>query len=249
MVRNGKDRPQDGFTLVELLVVISIITVLISIMAPLVARAREMARDVKCAANLQQLAAAFKSYEINYDGAWPFPASTNANNIDKSKWWHQNFIYAVVYGRAPASSTQLTASWIPGSIFECPATVNLAPPADTLSTDSSIWKSYGMSARLNNLVSDTGDYRGNYKHPNKLDSPSETVLLLDNTQPWAGTVVTSTPAPSNSQLQHLQDATNRHLNGQINVLYCDGHVAALAYAAIPQIHGNAAWELFWGGKR
>jgi len=53
-----------GFTLVELLVVIAIIALLISILLPSLARAREQAKRMKCFGNLKDIAAASNAYAL-----------------------------------------------------------------------------------------------------------------------------------------------------------------------------------------
>lgn len=79
-------RNRGGFTLVELLVVITIVGVLIGLLLPAIQAAREAARRSACLGHCNQLATALQSYESQHG---EFPAGARAHrqqNVVSSSW-------------------------------------------------------------------------------------------------------------------------------------------------------------------
>ena len=75
-----------AFTLVELLVVISIVAVLIALLLPVLSGARRKATQVACLSNLRQFGAALFAYAGENRG-W-FPAAASGRNVYPEDWVH-----------------------------------------------------------------------------------------------------------------------------------------------------------------
>ncbi|MCK6457354.1 MAG: DUF1559 domain-containing protein [Phycisphaerae bacterium] len=72
-------RRRNAFTLIEMLVSVSIIAVLMSLLLPALRGAREKARRVTCQSNLRQIDAALWNYSIGAEGLLPFVETPMTN--------------------------------------------------------------------------------------------------------------------------------------------------------------------------
>jgi len=77
-----------AFTLVELLIVVAIITVLISMIIPVISKVREQSTRVRCIANLRAIQTGMYAYAIANNTWYPLPAPnyTDADRGDTLNW-------------------------------------------------------------------------------------------------------------------------------------------------------------------
>ena len=148
-------RKSQGFTLVELLVVIGIIAVLIAILLPTLSAVQRQATAVKCSTQLREMGNAFQMYAHEYKGYLPVPRQwTNAavgpyevhglvfyhpgpeipgeQIAENPKWWH--FVAKYLSKGAAMAQTSTDADLIKKGIWWCPSFEGYptAPNADNL---------------------------------------------------------------------------------------------------------------------
>lgn len=104
-----------AFTLLELLVVISIVALLVGLLLPALAASREAAVDVKCQANLRSVHQSFHVYALHYDQRVPvgYRAGRKQFNLNVYSGFANRF---VLYGWLYQDGLMDTPE-----VFYCPA--------------------------------------------------------------------------------------------------------------------------------
>ncbi len=132
-------RAASAFTLIELLVVIAVIALLIGILLPSLAAARELAKQASCKSNLRQVGIAINSYAANNKGYFSSGRFDNRLNsgpgpIDSAGWLADmvNGEYCIP-GRllCPTNPGQLTQSLTAGRLLDRPSKIFSVPGDQT----------------------------------------------------------------------------------------------------------------------
>jgi prepilin-type N-terminal cleavage/methylation domain-containing protein/prepilin-type processing-associated H-X9-DG protein len=114
---NSSPRPATAFTLMELLVVISIIAILAALLLPVLSAAKKRAAQASCINNLKQLGLGMQMYVDDNRDTFPGMASQHSG-FQTSDWiyWRTNLTYPQVE-KSPIVTTLANAS---SKLFRCP---------------------------------------------------------------------------------------------------------------------------------
>jgi len=226
---------QRGFTLVELLVVISIIALLVAILLPALSKAREQGKAVVCQSNLRQLYIGAFMWSDDHDD-WVLPATWDRRDFETTS------------SNPGSISEYLSAAAQGKDIFACPAAPKSGDGNDNVDW-SSKQTSYGINMELCSSGAGPGsegqvagpecpDGGGQWgpdcvywnQHGNTKNSairhPDRAIYFMDS-QVW---VVAQWWFESNYGLtefekgrRHKVSGTDRYV-GRANIVWCDGHV-------------------------
>lgn len=111
----SKYNNKNAFTLIELIVVISIIAILMSILLPSLSKARQQVKAVVCLSNTRQIGFAFIQYSQEYNN---YTMPNYAPSTD-TYWWGQKLINGIDHTKGfvwPYLQTDLKDR----SVYECP---------------------------------------------------------------------------------------------------------------------------------
>jgi prepilin-type processing-associated H-X9-DG protein len=167
--RANRRRRLRAFGLVELLATIALIALLLGMLLPTLARARESANRAKCLSNLRQLALAFTAYLNDNKGRFPRPAQNAVQTPED--WVHfQSW-------RTPADGAiakYLGEPFNP-AVYRCPSD---DPASHRKFTFDSLTVQYPYSYTVNEQICRI-EWRGPTLRVNQIRNPSEKILLID----------------------------------------------------------------------
>ena len=141
-----------GFTLVELLVVIGIIALLISILLPVMGRAREAGNRIKCLSNLRQIAQGVMMYEMQWKRL-PGPSLPCILDVDIVNAEPPGNIISAYYRARSWTNNDMLMKYVNKSkeVFRCPSSGEMRERATPFSSSSAYaGKALGYSYKLNN---------------------------------------------------------------------------------------------------
>ena len=212
-----------GFSLVELLVVLAIISMLTAVLLPVFWTVRGRARQSACAANLHQIGGALAIYRQDYDGFFPYAADP-ADPFVPNLYVPFSPLVAQFNADVPKLPTiqQVLQPYARSSaVYLCPSDTGFAVPdymPAQMDAFPSSFEKFGTSYMGNSVL-------GADRINDSTRWPLEKVyVFFDYVGYWHGTL---TP-----------------IQGRYNVLFADGHVKNVSRKQMDETW----YSQVWGGR-
>jgi len=222
-----------GFTLIEMLIVIGVTSALGALLMTAVGSSRQMARDVTCRNNLRQLGMAVRLYENRHSGY--FPPLGYWKQYPARYWWGVN-------SNPPNYKDGLLAPYIgqagkDGDVYQCPA----QPPGSYTpeGEGGALTTTYGYNGYY--LCPEaTPGWASSIKHRpwqnvQSQNTPGQVIMFADTLLDWGKGRVTNS-CFVDPPFVYSKGRWSRNPNptlcfrhsGQANVCFVDGHVEGIS---------------------
>ena len=236
---------KDGgrFTLIEMLIVVSIITVLVALLLPTLKRATDSAYTLKCTNNLSQIYTVTVLYANDNHGFFP---PVNYPDVYKrgGKWATSVAVYAGIASATPADyAAMYNAGGLPGSIFECPQSEKFTTWGGFISNNYGV--NYKSSVNISGCDREAEAIEAKYSLGAawrwgcvgipiaRMKQPQHTMFVMDIKEAGNGNDYMGGIPSSNRDLQYCSGEARipRHGQGSSNnFLFYDGRARAVTDA-------------------
>jgi len=235
-ISSARARPSSrrAFTLIELLIVVTILSLLVAILLPSLASAKAMAKAIVCTTNLRSIATAWHVYLTDSDESFPkmyretSPGTFRAQNVQWFYGGKQPCVYDTLYGTTlpfrplnPYLDQSLTNEQGTG-IFQCAADGEIRHATTGVSNTEGYktYEYYGNSYMMNHLLlvpldSDGAEVRDQPFRLTSVEIPLSVLAVAGDCQ-WYYTV---NNLPWNAQFHNKED--------KMGVGFLDGHAEFL----------------------
>ncbi len=228
-----------GFTLIELLVVVAIIAVLVAMLLPALASAREAAKTTVCANNLRQIGQADVAYSDENNSFLVMTCNGYDPAFNPYQWWCIN----VEYLRYLITNVGWSDRWPPKKAVDNPPKILFCPSDDSPITTWAgcgghyKWGSYGMNVHTGSgFTHADGTYYDGYKRMSEFPYPARMCLATDAWERFYVMQHSPKPDPAAVECRHSNQAVVVHL---------DLHTSTINKNVPKLAHNTADTDYFW----
>jgi len=230
MIYNRSERARAkaaGFTLVELLVVISIIAILASMLTPYMISAQQQAKSISCINNLKSIGFFQQMYANEYSGWGPKPAGNLVVSGGAGKWQDLLIVYSqpgIILSDLCYCERRSTFEFKPRGIFFCP-------------TETEKWYNpwaAGKHYSINGWIAGYGSRP--WRIYRKVRVPSKCVSVGDGYRLAAeGTLIAGDRMADAGMANYVQYYHNAQT---ANFVFLDAHTSTLTMLKVPYDYDN-----------
>lgn len=221
MILNFSSSRARGFSLLEMLVAVSIIGLLATLLVPKASEMMKRGQSTKCMNSLRQISTAMYAFAADNGGKFPAAASAQSGSENTTGNW---FVEIMPYFGGKSGGVGLSNDQV-YAMINCPTFISKYKGKPGFNNG---WVGYGMNLRMNLSLNDTGSTSSRQMPPAAIPNHSKTILIGEGTGLNLDLAAKGYKFLQSGGLEGWPNGgtPDRH-ESHSNYLFVDGHVASL----------------------